>query len=62
MKRLNSSVNYTITSSPSGEEHIELSAYEFGFDVEYVKPLIAVSLIKDNSGKDLTFHKQVFRL
>jgi hypothetical protein len=27
-----------------------------------VKPLIDVSFIRDNSGKDLTFHKQMFRL
>ena len=39
-----------------------MSENEFGFDVEYVKPLIEISFIRDKSGKDLTFHKQMFKL
>ena len=45
-----------MTKSPQFEEHIELSDNEFGFGVEYLKPLIEVSFNKDNSGKDLRLH------
>lgn len=40
---------------------MELSEFELGFEVEDMRPLIEVSLTRDNSGNDLKLHNVEFR-